>query len=103
MPETDELIVADGFLMPAGADRHVHVELGDPVTIVRRGVTAVRDLGWPAERIFPMVDASEMPGPLVRAAGPMLTAPGGYPTRAAWAPEGTGLEVADADGAAAAA
>ena len=60
--ETDELIVADGFLMPAGADRHVHVELGDPVTIVPARVTAVRDLGWPAERIFPMVDASELPG-----------------------------------------
>jgi imidazolonepropionase-like amidohydrolase len=26
----------------------------------------------------------------------MLTAPGGYPTRAAWAPAGTGLEVSDA-------
>jgi imidazolonepropionase-like amidohydrolase len=102
VPETDELIVADGFLLPAGADRHVHVELGDPATILRRGVTAVRDLAWPAERIFPLVDASEMPGfngPLVRAAGPMLTAPGGYPTRAAWAPEGTGLELADADAA----
>ncbi len=70
--ETDELIVADGFLMPAGADRHVHVELGDPVAIVRRGVTAVRDLAWPAERIFPLADASEMPGfngPLIRAVG----------------------------------
>src|SRR5206468_3767305 len=28
-----------------------------------------------------------------RAAGPMLTAPGGYPTRAAWAPRGTGREI----------
>ncbi|MET0801143.1 MAG: amidohydrolase [Actinomycetota bacterium] len=105
VPETDELIVADGFLMPAGADRHVHVELGDPVAIVRRGVTAVRDLAWPAERIFPLADASEMPGfngPLIRAAGPMLTAPGGYPTRATWAPAGTGRELADADAAVAA-
>lgn len=103
--ETDELIVVDGFLMPAGADRHVHIELGDPVAAVRRGVTAVRDLAWPAERIFSLAEASEMPGfhgPLVRAAGPMLTAPGGYPTQASWAPEGTGLEVEDADAAAAA-
>ncbi|MGH2630369.1 MAG: amidohydrolase family protein [Actinomycetota bacterium] len=103
--ETDELIDVDGFLMPAGADRHVHVGLGDPVAIVRRGVTAVRDLGWPAERIFPLADASEMPGfngPLIRAAGPMLTAPGGYPVEEPWAPAGTGLEVAGADGAAAA-
>ncbi|MEX0650977.1 MAG: amidohydrolase family protein [Actinomycetota bacterium] len=102
VPETDELIEADGFLMPAGADRHVHVELGDPVAIVRRGVTAVRDLAWPADRIFALADASELPGfngPLIRAAGPMLTAPGGYPTREAWAPEGTGLVVADATSA----
>jgi imidazolonepropionase-like amidohydrolase len=103
--EPDELVVADGFLMPAGADRHVHVELGDPVAVVRRGVTAVRDLAWPAERIFPLAEASEMPGfngPLIRAAGPMLTAPGGYPTEAAWAPAGTALEVADVDAAVAA-
>jgi imidazolonepropionase-like amidohydrolase len=105
VPETDELIVADGFLMPAGADRHVHVELGDPVAIVRRGVTAVRDLAWPAERIFPLTEASDLPGfngPFIRAVGPMLTAPGGYPTLASWAPSGTGLEIADAEAAAAA-
>jgi imidazolonepropionase-like amidohydrolase len=105
VPETDELIVVDGFLMPAGADRHVHVGMGDPVAIVRRGVTAVRDLGWPAERIFPIADASEMPGfhgPLIRAAGPMLTAPGGYPTLAPWAPRGTGLEIAQPQDAASA-
>ena len=102
--DTDELIEADGFLMPAGADRHVHVELGDPVSIVRRGVTAVRDLAWPAERIFQLAEASELPGfdgPLIRAVGPMLTAPGGYPTREAWAPEGTGLEIDEAATAAA--
>jgi imidazolonepropionase-like amidohydrolase len=105
VPETDELIVADGFLMPAGADRHVHVELGDAVAIVRRGVTAVRDLAWPADRIFPLAEASEMPafnGPLIRAAGPMLTAPNGYPTRSSWAPDGTGLEIDDAEAAVAA-
>jgi imidazolonepropionase-like amidohydrolase len=62
----------------------------------------VRDLAWPAERIFSLADASEMPsfdGPLIRAAGPMLTAPGGYPTQATWAPPGTGREVKGADDA----
>jgi imidazolonepropionase-like amidohydrolase len=103
VPETDELVVADGFLLPAGADRHVHIELGDPAAILRRGVTAVRDLAWPSEAIFPLAEASEMPGfngPFIRAAGPMLTAPGGYPTRASWAPPGTGMEVADPEEAA---
>jgi imidazolonepropionase-like amidohydrolase len=104
VPETDELVTVDGFLMPAGADRHVHVELSDPASILRRGVTAVRDLAWPADRIFPLAEASEMPGfngPFIRAVGPMLTAPGGYPTASSWAPDHTGLEI-DASGAAAA-
>jgi imidazolonepropionase-like amidohydrolase len=91
--------------MPAAADRHVHIELSDPMAVLLRGVTAVRDLAWPAERIFPLADASETPsfsGPLIRAAGPMLTAPGGYPTGDAWAPPGTGRELRgpeDADAA----
>jgi imidazolonepropionase-like amidohydrolase len=64
--------------------------------VVRAGVTAVRDLAWPADDVFSMVEASEGPsfnGPMVRAAGPMLTCPGGYPSRAAWAPPGTAREV----------
>lgn len=96
-----ELRVA-GFLMPAVADRHVHIGLSDPASVLRGGVTAVRDLAWPADRIFTLADASEMPsfeGPLIRAAGPMLTAPGGYPTEDAWAPPGTGREVKSPDDA----
>ena len=98
-------LVLDGFLMPAVADRHVHIELSDPMTVLLRGVTAVRDLAWPPERIFAMADASELPtfsGPLIRAAGPMLTGPGGYPTKAGWAPTGTGREIDGVEDAAAA-
>lgn len=94
-PDGEEIHV-DGFVMPAVADRHVHVELSDPMAIVRGGVTAVRDLAWPPDRIFPLAALSEMPsfeGPLIRACGPMLTTDGGYPTRAEWAPEGTGRAV----------
>ena len=89
--------------MPAVADRHVHIELSDPMAVLLRGVTAVRDLAWPPERIFALADASELPsfsGPLIRAAGPMLTGPGGYPTKAGWAPSGTGREVEGAEDAA---
>jgi imidazolonepropionase-like amidohydrolase len=49
----------------------------------------VRDCGWASDIIFPLADASEMPsftGPLIRAVGPILTAPGGYPTLERWAP-----------------
>jgi imidazolonepropionase-like amidohydrolase len=101
----DRDLFVDGFLMPAVADRHVHIGLSDPAAVLLGGVTAVRDLAWPPERIFPLADASEMPsfeGPLILAAGPMLTGPGGYPTRDPWAPPGTGREVKDADDAAAA-
>ncbi|MGQ0671057.1 MAG: amidohydrolase family protein [Actinomycetota bacterium] len=82
--------------MPAAADRHVHIGLADPAAVLQGGVTAVRDLAWPPDVIFPLADASELPtfnGPLIRAAGPMLTAPGGYPTADRWAPPGTGLEI----------
>ena len=105
IPAAEQEIEVDGFLMPAAADRHVHIELSDPVAVLRRGVTAVRDLGWPAERIFNLADASELVtfnGPLIRAAGPILTSPGGYPTRESWAPAGTGREVAGPQEAAAA-
>ncbi len=97
-PVDGQLLEVDGFLMPAVADRHVHIGLADPAAVLLRGVTAVRDCGWPSDIIFPLADASEMPtynGPLIRAVGPMLTAPGGYPTRDRWAPPGTGLEVHD--------
>jgi imidazolonepropionase-like amidohydrolase len=103
VPDGTELVVTDTFVMPAAADRHVHIELSDPGSVLLRGVTAVRDLGWPVDRIFPLADASEMTtfnGPLIRAAGPMITGPGGYPTRESWAPKGTGLEVSGADEAA---
>jgi imidazolonepropionase-like amidohydrolase len=98
----DEELDVDGFLMPAVADRHVHIGLSDPAAVLRRGVTAVRDLAWPADPIFELADASELPafdGPLVRAVGPMLTGHGGYPTRAGWGPEGTGRELNGPDDA----
>ena len=90
------VIDVDGFLMPGVVDRHVHVAMSDPAAVLLGGVTAVRDLGWPPEEIFPLADASESPGfdgPLIRAVGPILTCRGGYPARARWAPRGTALEV----------
>jgi imidazolonepropionase-like amidohydrolase len=101
----DQELTVDGFAMPAVADRHVHIELSHPAAVLAGGVTAVRDLAWPPERIFALADASEMPsfdGPLIKAAGPMLTAPGGYPTLDSWAPAGTGRELTSAEDATAA-
>ncbi len=95
-PEARETVRVDGVLMPAVADRHVHIALTDPAAVLLGGVTAVRDLGWPAERIFGLAEASELVtynGPLIRAAGPFLTAPGGYPVRESYAPRGYAREV----------
>jgi imidazolonepropionase-like amidohydrolase len=102
---TDDEVRVDGFVMPAVADRHVHIGLSAPADVLAGGVTAVRDLAWPPDLIFTLADASELPsfdGPLIRAAGPMLTAPGGYPTQDGWAPPGTGREVKSPEDATAA-
>jgi imidazolonepropionase-like amidohydrolase len=104
-PRADETIRADGFLMPGVADRHVHVRLSDPRSVLLGGVTAVRDLAWDPNEIFALADASELPtftGPLIRAVGPMLTAPGGYPVGAGWAPEGAIRELSGPEDATAA-
>lgn len=100
-PDTPELPegatdLGEVLLLPGFIDAHVHIGFFDPSTLVAGGVTTARDLAWPPERILPVVEASledEFEGPQVFAAGPMLTAPGGYPTRAGWAPPGTGVEV----------
>lgn len=88
--------VSESTLIPGFIDAHVHIGFYDPRDVLRGGVTTARDLGWPPDRIFPLVRRSaspEFPGPRVLAAGPMLTVPDGYPTRAGWAPPGTGLPV----------
>ena len=103
-PEVDGL-TGDWFLMPGAADHHVHLGLSNPRAILHGGVTAVRDLGWRPRDIFPVVDISvgtDFEGPAVSAVGPMITALGGYPSRAGWAPAGTALEIRGVDEAAAA-
>ena len=104
-PSAERQITGPWFLIPGAVDHHVHIGLSDPKAVLHGGVTHVRDLAWPADDIFPLADisqATEFDGPVITAAGPMITAPGGYPTRAPWAPPGTGVEVQGADEAAAA-
>ncbi|MEA2451412.1 MAG: hypothetical protein QOG04_122 [Actinomycetota bacterium] len=90
-------------LIPGFIDAHVHIGLYEPADVLAGGVTTVRDLAWPVDVIGALVQLSrsnDFDGPTVIAAGPMLTAPGGYPTTATWAPPGTGLEVGGPDDAA---
>jgi imidazolonepropionase-like amidohydrolase len=94
------LVIVPGFI-----DAHVHIGFYDPADVLAGGVTTARDLAWPPELIHPLARRSAAPdfdGPTVIAAGPMLTAPGGYPGRAGWAPPGTAREVATLDDARAA-
>lgn len=97
-PRGAEVVDARGCtLVPGFVDAHVHIAFADPHDVVAGGVTTARDLAWPPAEIHALARrsrAASFDGPLVLAAGPMLTAPGGYPTRAAWAPPGCGREVA---------
>lgn len=103
--DADRVAGAATTLLPGFVDAHVHLGLLDPRRVVRSGVTVARDLGWdPAEsfRLAAHLASDPAAGPRLLAAGPMITAPGGYPIRAGWAPPGTGLPVGDPGEAAAA-
>ena len=81
------------ILVPALIDAHVHLSVaGEPASVARTevkgGVAAVLDLGAP-ERTLPL----DHPPLRVRFSGPLITAPGGYPTRS-WGKNGEGLELA---------
>ncbi|HEX2195380.1 MAG TPA: amidohydrolase, partial [Actinomycetota bacterium] len=68
---------AGSLLVPGFVDAHVHIGFADPGEVLRRGVTTVRDLGWPPPDVFPLArasTASSFHGPLILAAGPILTA-----------------------------
>jgi len=101
-PRRAKIVDASGLMVvPALIDAHVHLAVaGDPALVsreqVRRGIAAVLDLGAP-ERLLPLDH-----GPLrIRFSGPLLTAPGGYPTRS-WGRNGEGLELETAEQARAA-
>jgi imidazolonepropionase-like amidohydrolase len=91
--------VVDGrgaTLLPGFVDAHVHLGFYPPAQVLAGGVTTVRDLGWPRERLAALREAAAAPGaawPRLLAAGQILTVPGGYPTRAPWAPPGTARPV----------
>lgn len=104
-PEAEDEVAGEWFLMPGVIDHHVHIRLSDPRAVLRGGVTFCRDLAWMPEEIFPLVDISQgtdFEGPAIVAAGPMITAVGGYPSQAGWCPPGGWLEVRGAEQAVAA-
>lgn len=96
LPSPDGATVDGGAVLPGLVDAHVHVSFSDPVAMARGGVTAALDLGEPIEVAF-----AAHPPLRLRASGPLLTAPGGYPTQS-WGAGGYGWPVASGDEARAA-
>lgn len=78
------LEVEAAWIGPGLVDAHVHLAFGSPDDVVRRGVVAVRDLGAPPRDAMTW---RELAAPRVSVAGPLLTAPGGYPSRS-WGSNG---------------
>jgi imidazolonepropionase-like amidohydrolase len=104
-PVTVRRLHVDGVVLPGLVDHHVHTTLIDTSVLLSAGLTAVRDLGAPVDAVFDLVRRSSLPlfdGPRVLAAGPFLTAPGGYPTGRDWAASGMAWEISDAEAGAAA-
>ncbi len=80
------------FIAPAFIDSHVHLAYAfDAPTLAAGGIAAAIDLAAPLS----FLDEDHTPLQ-VRAAGPMITAMGGYPTQG-WGAGGFGLEVSGAD------
>lgn len=88
VPEPGSERIQGGVLLPGFVDAHVHLSLSTAAAVAAGGVTTVLDLG------APLAYARGPHPPLgFRAAGPLVTARGGYPTRS-WGAGGYGLEVA---------
>ena len=89
----DAIRVTARWVGPGLYDAHVHLAFGRPEDVVAGGVVAVRDLGAPP------VDAAQwrrLTAPRVSVAGPLLTAPGGYPSMS-WGSRGFAAFVDDVD------
>jgi imidazolonepropionase-like amidohydrolase len=85
--------VRGGWVGPALYDAHVHLAFGSYDAMRAGGVVAVRDLGAP-----PALAASWRDPGRVAVAGPLLTAPGGYPSRS-WGAAGFARFVASVEDA----
>lgn len=91
-PSPFDLDARGQFIAPAFVDSHVHLAYAfDAPTLAAGGIAAAIDLAAPLSFL------EEEHAPLqVRAAGPMITALGGYPTQG-WGAGGFGLEVSGVD------
>jgi imidazolonepropionase-like amidohydrolase len=78
------------WIGPGIVDAHVHLGFGDIDDCLRLGLVGVRDLGAPARVAREWRTGPRRPvgtRPVVVTAGPIITAPGGYPSRS-WGSDG---------------
>lgn len=81
---------AHTWVGPGVVDAHVHLAFGTAEEALRGGVVGVRDLGAPVPAALRSRTGHRRPpagSPYVGVAGPILTAPGGYPSRS-WGADG---------------
>jgi imidazolonepropionase-like amidohydrolase len=91
------------WIGPGVVDAHVHLAFGGPEDALAAGVVGVRDLGAPPElaRAWRTPPGPPPPGlPVVTVAGPLLTAPDGYPSQS-WGADGFAAFASSAESAAA--
>ncbi|MBV9594854.1 MAG: amidohydrolase family protein, partial [Actinobacteria bacterium] len=85
VPETVPVIgTREAWIGPGVIDAHVHLAFGDPDACLAAGLVGVRDLGAPSESAVKWRSGHRSPTgnrPMIAAAGPIITAPGGYPSR----------------------
>lgn len=67
-------------VLPGLVDAHVHLAFGAPEEALEHGVLAVRDLGAPVRDAARWRAVDPDAAPVVAVAGPLHTAPGGYPS-----------------------
>jgi hypothetical protein len=97
-PEHAPLPHLPGTLFSPFTDSHVHLGLVDPAQLARGGIGRVLDLGWSPDTaaLWPERGRVDPSWPEVQVAGGLLCPPGGYPSRAGWAPDDASVVVADA-------
>jgi imidazolonepropionase-like amidohydrolase len=88
---------ADCWIGPGVVDAHVHLAFGTAEEALRGGVVGLRDLGAPRTDALLWRTGHRRPPagrPHIGVAGPILTAPGGYPSRS-WGENGFAAFVAN--------
>lgn len=86
-----------GTVVPGIHDSHTHAMLADLRDLWAGGVASAVDLGGIGADLRRLAEESRRAGaelPRLEYAGAYLTAPGGYPAQASWAPAGSCREVA---------